>query len=76
MSGRRLTRSEYALQQVVVLLGELLSQLAEVRLTHTYQVVFRFVQIENIDFLVLRYLNIGLLPFEEFSKDQWYDAEI
>jgi len=76
MPGHRYTQYEYALQQVVELFGNLLFSLHDHNLTHTYQVVFRFVQIENIDFLVLRYLNIGLLPFEEFSKDQWYDAEI
>jgi hypothetical protein len=40
MSGRPLTHSKYAQQQVVVLFGKLLCQLGEARLTHTYQVVF------------------------------------
>jgi hypothetical protein len=39
MSGQRLTQSEYALQQIVMLFGELLTQLKEARLTHTYHVV-------------------------------------
>jgi len=42
MSGKHLTKSEYALQQVVVLFGDLLFHLEEAHLTHTYQVVFRF----------------------------------
>jgi hypothetical protein len=63
MSGRHLTQSEYALQQVVVLFGELLSQLAEASLTHIYEVVFRFCELENNDYLVLMYLNTGAPPF-------------
>jgi len=49
--------------------------LQELNLTHTYRVVFRFVEIENIDYLVLRYLNTGLLPLEEFSEDLLFDEE-
>ena len=64
MSGRHLTQSEYALQNAVGLFGDLLYQLDEAHLTHTYQVVFRFCQLEIIDYLVLRYLNTGALPFE------------
>jgi len=75
MPGHRYTQSEYALQQVVETFGNLLYSLQENHLTHTYQVVFRFCQLEGIDYLVLRYLNTGLLPFEEFSEEQWYDDE-
>jgi hypothetical protein len=42
MSGQRLTQSEYALQSIVELFGNLLIQLEEAHLTHTYQVVFTF----------------------------------
>jgi hypothetical protein len=35
MSGRPLTKSEYALPQVILLFGELLSSLNTARLTHT-----------------------------------------
>jgi len=73
MSGRHLTSSEYALQQIVILFGELLSQLAEACLTHIYRVVFRFWELENIDYLVLLYLNTGTPPFEEFAEE-WLDA--
>jgi hypothetical protein len=65
MSGQHLTQSKYALQQVVELFGNLLIQLEEAHLTHIYQTVFRFCELENIDFLVLRYLNTGALPIEE-----------
>ena len=75
MSVRHLTQSEYALQQVVELFGNLLIQLEEAHLTHTYQTVFRFCQLENIDYLVLRYLNTGALPFEEWAEEWLFDGE-
>jgi len=53
MSGQRLTQSEYTLQQIVRLFGTPISQLAEVGLTRTYLDVYRFCQLENIDYLVL-----------------------
>jgi len=70
MSGRHMTQSEYALQRVIGLFGDLLYQLEEAHLTHTYRVVFHICQLENIDYLVLRYLNTGALPFEE-GAEQW-----
>jgi hypothetical protein len=76
MSGRHLTQSEYALQQIVELFGNLLIQLEEAHLTHTYQTVFRFCQLENIDYLVLRYLNTGALPFEEWAEEWLFDGEV
>jgi len=75
MPGHRYTHSEYALQQIVELFGNLLFSLHEHGLIHTYRVVFRFAQLENIHYLVLRYLNTGLLPFEEFSEDLLFDEE-
>jgi len=75
MPGHRYTPYEYALQKVVELFGNLLYTLQEHNLTHIYEVVLRFAQLESIDFLVLQYLHTGLLPFEEFSEDQWYDEE-
>jgi hypothetical protein len=76
MSGQQLTQSEYALQHVVELFGALLIQLEEAHLTHIYQVVFRFCQLENIDYLVLRYLNTGALPFEEWAEEWLHDGEV
>jgi hypothetical protein len=67
MSGQRLSQSKYALQQVVVLFGELLIQLDEAGLTHTYRDVLRYCELENINYLVLRYVNTGAGPFEEFA---------
>jgi len=75
MPGHRYTQAEYALQRVVELCGNLLLSLQELTLNHTYRVVIRFLEIENIDYLVLRYLNTGLLPFEEFSEDLFFDEE-
>jgi len=76
MSRRHLTQSEYALQQVVVSFGNLLFQLEEAHLTHTYRVLFRFCQLENIDYLVLRYLNSGALPFEEWAEERLQDGDV
>jgi len=75
MPGHVNTQAEYALQRVVELFGNLLLSLHELNLTHTYRVVFRIVELENMDCLVLRYLNTGLLPFEEFSDDLLFDEE-
>jgi len=49
MSGQHLTQSEYALQRIVGLFGDLLTQLEEAHLIHIYRVVFHFCQLENID---------------------------
>ena len=76
MSGRRLTQSEYALQQIVVQFSELLLQLDEAGLTHTYRDIFRFCEIENIDHLVWRYLNPGASPFEEWAEEWLHDGEV
>jgi len=43
--------------------------LEEQRSTRTYQVVLRFCELENINYLLLRDLNTGALPFEEFSEE-------
>jgi hypothetical protein len=76
MPGHLDTPAEYALQQVVKSFGNFHFQLAEHDLTHTYAVVFRFCQLENIDYQVLRYLNTGALPFEECSEEWLHDGEV
>jgi len=76
MSGQHLTQSKYALQQIVRLFRDLLSQLEELSLTHIYQVVFGFCQFENINYLVLRYQNTGRLPFEEWAEEWLFDREV
>jgi hypothetical protein len=76
MPGHQYTQAEYTLQRVVKSFGNSLFELAEHRFTHTYAVVFRFCQLQNIDYLVLRYLNIGALLFEEFSEEWLYDGEV
>jgi hypothetical protein len=76
MPGHQYTQAEYALQKVVESFGNLLFELAEHRLTHTYAVVFRFCQIENIHYLVLRYLNTGALPYNRFSEEWLFDGEV
>jgi len=54
----------------------LLSELAEHHLTHTYAVVFHFCELENIDYLVLKYLNTGTIPFEEYSEEWLFEGEV
>ena len=76
MSGRRLSQSEYALQRIVVLFGDLLIQLEEAGLTRTYRDVFRFCELENIDYLVLRYVRTGAGPYEEWAEDWLHDGEV
>jgi hypothetical protein len=76
MPGHKYTPAEYALQQKVESFGRLLSELEEHRLTHIYAVVFLWCQLEDIDFLVLRYINTGALPFEEFSEEWLHDGEV
>jgi hypothetical protein len=76
MSGQRLTPSEYTLTQVVERLGNLLIQLEEAHITHTYRTVFRCCQLENINYLVFRYLNSSALPFEEWAEEWLFDGEV
>jgi len=76
MPGHQYTQAEYALQQKVEIFGRLLSELEEHRLTHIYTVVLYFCKLENIDYLVLRYINTGALPFEEYSEEWLFDGEI
>jgi hypothetical protein len=75
MPGHQYTLAEYALRRVVKCFGNLLFELAEHYFTHTYAVVFGFCQLENIDYLVPRYLNTGALPFKEFSEEWLFDGE-
>jgi len=76
MPGHQNTPAEYALQQKVESFGTLLSELEEHHLTHIYAVVLLFCQLENIDYLVLRFLNMGASPFEEFSEEWLFDSEV
>jgi hypothetical protein len=76
ISGQPLSQYEYALQQSVVLFGELLILLEEAGLTHTYRDVLRFCELKNIDCLVLRYLNTGQPPFEEWAEEWLLDGKV
>jgi hypothetical protein len=76
MPGHRYTQAEYALQQKVESFGRLLLELEEHHLSHIYSVVFLWCQLESIDYLVLRYINTGALPFEEFSEEWLFDGEV
>jgi hypothetical protein len=68
MSGRHFPQPEHALQQSVILFGKLLFQLDEPCLTNTYQVDFWVFERDNIDYLVLRFLNTCTPPFEEWAE--------
>ena len=81
MSGQhiprqQLTQSEFALEQTVDSFGNLLFQLEELHLTHTYGVVFRFCELEIVRFLALGYLITGTLQFEQFSKEWLFNREV
>jgi hypothetical protein len=75
MPGHQYTQAEYTLQKSVESFGNLLFELEEHCLTHIYAVVFGFCQLENIDYLVLRCLNTGALPYKEYSKEWLFDGE-
>jgi hypothetical protein len=76
MSGGSLSRYKYALHKVVVLFGELLIQLDEAGLTHIYRDLLRYCEFENIQYLVLRYVNAGAGPYEEFAGEWLHDGEV
>jgi len=76
MPGHHYTPTEFALQQKVKYFGSLLFQLEEHDLTHNYHVVFLLCEYEGIGYLVLRYLNTGALPFEEFSVNWLFNSEV
>jgi hypothetical protein len=76
MSGQHLSQSEYPLQQVVVLFGELLVQLDEAGETRTYRDVLRFCELENINYLVLRYVSTGSGPNDEWAEEWLHEGEV
>jgi hypothetical protein len=76
MAGQQLSQSEYALQHVVILFGELHFPLDEAGLTHTNRDVLRYCELENINYLVLRYMNTGAGPYEEFAEEWLHDREV
>jgi hypothetical protein len=64
------------MHKVVVLFGELLIQLDEAGFTHTDRDIWRYCELENIDYLVLRYVNTGAGPYEEWAEDWLHDGEV
>jgi hypothetical protein len=75
MSGVHLSPYEYALHKVVALFRELLIQLDEAGLIHTYRDVLRYCELENIQYLVLRYMNTGVGPYEEWAEEWLHEGE-
>jgi hypothetical protein len=71
-----MTQSEYALQQIVGLFGELLSQLAKGHLTGTYHMVLHISELEKIDYLEMPYQNTTALPFEEWAEEWLLKGEV
>jgi hypothetical protein len=76
MSGAQLSPYEYALNKVIVLFGVLLIQLDEAGLTRTYRDVLRYCELENIHYLVLRYVNTGAGPYEEWAEERLHEVEV
>ena len=76
ISGHHYVPAQYALQQIVEYLGNILFQLEAQYLTNIYQVVFCCCELENLDYLVLRYLITGGLPFKEFSEEWLFEDEV
>jgi hypothetical protein len=76
MSGAHLSPYEYALHKVAMLFGELLIQLDEGGLTRTYRDVLRYCELENIQYLVLRYVNTGAGPYEEWAEEWLHEGEV
>jgi len=71
MSGQQMTKSQYAIQKNVELLGNLILQVGDQRLTDISTGVAHFAHCNGIGYLVHRYLSTRLLPFEEFC-DEWF----
>jgi len=49
---------------------------AEAGLTQTYRDIFGCCELENIDYVVLRYLITGAPPFEERADEGLNDGEV
>jgi hypothetical protein len=75
MHGHQCTPAKYVLETIVESFGNLLFSFPEHHSTHTYAVVARFCQLENIDYLLLRYRNTGTLPFEKCCEEWLFDGE-
>jgi hypothetical protein len=59
-----------------MLFGVVLSLLAEGCLTWTYHDFFGICPLDNIDSMVLRFLNTGPPPFEELAEKLLDSAEV
>jgi hypothetical protein len=73
---RHLTKSKYSRQHVVMIFGELHSRLGEADLTRTYRDDFRFCKLENIGYLVSRYLHTREPPFKEWAQEWLENGEV
>jgi hypothetical protein len=76
MSGAHPSPYKFALQRVVILFGEYLIPLVEAGLTHTYRDVLRYSELENIHYLVLRYVNTGARPYKEWAEQWLHEGEV
>jgi hypothetical protein len=50
--------------------------LDEAGLTSTYRDVLRYCELENIHYLVLRYVTTGAGPYEEWAEEWLHDGEV
>jgi hypothetical protein len=76
MRGHQLTPSDYALQHIVKSLSNLHFKFEEHRLRHPDCVVCCFLELENIDYAVLRHPNTGVQPQEEFFAEWLFDRDV
>jgi hypothetical protein len=56
--------------------GELLIPLDEAGLTLTYRDLLRYCELQNINYLVLRYVNTGAGPFEQWAEEWLHSGEV
>jgi hypothetical protein len=50
--------------------------LSEAGLTRTYGDVLRFCELENINYLVLRYVDTEAGPYKEWAEEWLHDGEV
>jgi hypothetical protein len=71
--GHQYTPTKNALQRVLETFGNLLFSLAKHHLSHYYTLLCCSCELESIDYLVLKYLNTGALPWVKYSEQMLFD---
>jgi len=76
MAGHMLTQSLYPIKKNVELLGNLILQLNNQRVTHMSGVVAHCAHYNGIGYTVHGDLSACWLPFEELSEEWFHEGEI